>query len=117
MQKLTANYFQGELTVSGEFLYSSTAVGLIIIIYSLSNPSDVKYLSFTRSASQQMFLASFQGLSSGPQNISFFTIEKNGLPFSRSATTVKRVFVNEVNSNSHLSKHSHNRKIYIIILL
>lgn len=71
----------GSITVSGRFIDGSTTMGVLTIIYSIINESDIHYSVISHQTSKKMFSVSFQGVSNGPHNISFFTVEKNGHPF------------------------------------
>ena len=73
----------GELRVTGNFIDRSTAIGLLVIVYSLTNDSDVHYLSGR--VHSQMIEANMSGLTDSQYNVSIFVIEENGLPLSRVA--------------------------------
>ena len=73
----------GEVRVTSDFIDGSTATGLLIIIYSLTNDSDVHYIVGGHNS----------GLAGGEYSISVFVVEENGLPFERVATSPKLVAV------------------------
>ena len=81
--------------MTGDFIDGSTATGLLIIIYSLTNDSDVNYITTGGSTSQQPrnVHVSVPGLAGGEYSISVFVVEENGLPFERVATSPKLVAV------------------------
>ena len=81
----------GEVRVTGDFINGSTATGLLIIIYSLTNDSDVHYI--TGGSTSQQPSVSVPGLAGGEYGISVFVVEENGLPFKRVATSPKLVAV------------------------
>ena len=69
--------------MTGDFIDGSTATGLLIIIYSLTNDSDVHYIAGGHNS----------GLADSEYSISVFVVEENGLPFERVATSPKLVAV------------------------
>ena len=73
----------GEVRVTGDFIDGSTATGLLIIIYSLTNDSNVHYIVGGHNS----------GLAGGEYSISVFVVEENGLPFERVATSPKLIVV------------------------
>ena len=84
----------GEVRVTGDFIEGSTATGLLIIIYSLTNDSDVQYITGGSTLQQPRNVhVSVPGLASGEYGISVFVVEENGLPFERVATSPKLVTV------------------------
>ena len=82
--------------MTGDFIDGSTATGLLIIIYSLTNDSDVHYIyiaegsTLQQSKSVDMNVTSVAG---GVYVISVFVVEENGLPFERVAMSPKLVAV------------------------
>ena len=102
----------GEIVVSGDFTTSSEAIGVLIITYSLNNDSDIHYTFVPRPINGQK---SVIGLSSDQYNVSVFVIEGNGLPFNRSASRPRIVYVvgesgetiiNKLNSKFFMLLHS-----------
>ena len=84
----------GEVRVTGDFIDGSTATGLLIIIYSLTNDSDVHYIAGGSTSQQPRNVhVSVPGLAGGEYSISVFVVEENGLPFERVATSPKLVAV------------------------
>ena len=79
--------------MTGEFINGSTAVGILAMVYSLNNESDIHYYYVSRLSSQHQVSATFGGLSNGPKSVSLFVIESNGLPFNRIATKIRRVII------------------------
>ena len=69
--------------MTGDFIDGSTATGLLIIIYSLTNDTNVHYITG----------GSISGLAGGVYKTSVFVVEENGLPFERVATSPKLVAV------------------------
>ena len=77
------------MIVTGDFIDGSTATGLLIIIYSLTNDSDVHYIS---EDTDQNIDLSVSGLTGAQYVVSIFVVEK-GLPFPRVVTSPKHVTV------------------------
>ena len=71
----------GELHVTANFLTNTSAIGMLAIVYSIENDSDIHYAE-TRLPQTAIDLT---GLSGSAYSTSVFTIEENGLPFNRSA--------------------------------
>ena len=88
----------GEVRVTGDFIGGSTATGLLIIIYSLTNDSNVHYITGGSMLQQQRNVhVSVTSLAGGEYGISVFVVEENGLPFERVATSPKLVAVEKRN--------------------
>ena len=75
--------------MTGDFIDGSTATGLLIIIYSLTNGSNVHYIS---EDTDQNIDLSVSGLTGAQYVVSTFVVEK-GLPFPRVVTSPKHVTV------------------------
>ena len=69
--------------MTGDFIDGSTATGLLIIIYSLTNDFSVHYIDG----------GSNSRLAGGKYKTSVFVVEENGLAFERVATLPKLVAV------------------------
>lgn len=78
---LVTSLLPGELRVTGTFIDGSTANGILIIIYSLTDDSDVHYIS--GQVYSQMIQTNVSGLTHSQYNLSIFAIEKNGYPLTR----------------------------------
>ena len=79
----------GEVIVTGDFIDGSTATGLLIIIYSLTNDTNVHYIS---EDTEQNIDLSVSGLPGAQYVVSTFVVEK-GLPFPRVVTSPKHATV------------------------
>ena len=101
------------LVVTGEFINGSTAIGILAIVYSLNNESDIHYYYASRLLGQRQVSATFGGISNGPKSVSLFVIESNGLPFNRTATKVRRVIIPTMNK----STSNNNNKIRLILVV
>ena len=74
--------------MAGDFISGSEAIGILIITYSLNNESNIHYTFSSHNAD-----ASLKGLLDDQYNIFVFVVEENGLPFNRSVTRPRNVFV------------------------
>ena len=87
----------GEIRVTSELINGSTATGALIIIYSLTNDSDVHYVIITvdpeRTVAINASVTVSVGLNGGEYGVSVFALENGGLPFKRSAALPKTVQV------------------------
>ena len=80
--------------MTGDFIDGSTATGLLIIIYSLTNYSHVHYIAEDYESQQRKSTdMNVTGLAGGEYSISVFVVEENGRPFERVATSPKLVAV------------------------
>ena len=82
IQNVMVSSFNSEVRVTGDFIDGSTATGLLILIYSLTDDSDTYYIYKNY---EQNVVASVTGLTGSHYGVSVFVVEKNGLPFSRVA--------------------------------
>ena len=73
----------GQVRVTGDFIEGSTANGVLIIVYSQSNDSDIHYKSSEWEG--QSAEANVDRLIGSQYGVSVFVLE-DGLPFSRAAT-------------------------------
>jgi hypothetical protein len=85
----------GLIRVTGDLINGSSANSILAIIYSTDNRNDVYYKISSPSTTEEKLVTNISGLPSGPYNVSVFVLEKNGLPFSRSATTPRSVLVRD----------------------
>ena len=86
----------GQVRVTGDFIEGSTATGVLSIIYSRANDSNVHYIS----SNTHNVDISMTGLSGTEYEISTYTLE-DGLPFPRAVSLPKNVTVNS-NDNQGL---------------
>jgi hypothetical protein len=70
--------------MAGDFIPGSSAIGILIIVYSADNESNIDYHFIHRSMTTT-------NLPSGQYKVSVFVVEGNGLLFNRSATTPRNV--------------------------
>ena len=72
----------GELQVTGDFITNTSAVGMLAIVYSTDNDSDIHYTE-ARLPQTEIHLT---GLSENTYSISVFDMQHHGLPFNQAAT-------------------------------
>ena len=73
----------GELLVTGNLIAGSMDVGILLVVYSFTNKSDVRY--FSSKSRQQIIRARTTNLIGGTYGISVFILKENRVPFSRVA--------------------------------
>ena len=79
----------GQISVTGDYVDGSTANGIILIVYSLSNYSDVQYVAKQIEKNIQVTVTD---LTDTMYRVSVFALE-DGLPFPRVVTVPKIVTV------------------------
>ena len=77
----------GELRVTSDFISNTSAVGMLAIVYSNKNDSDIHYTE-ARLLQTEIHLT---GLSGSTYSISVFILEENGLPFIRAAHFLQEI--------------------------
>ena len=80
---------RGEIRVRGNFIDRTTATGVLLIVYSLDNDSDVHYLAVDKGSGQD-FDVYVTGLTRTEYGVSVFAMG-NGLPFLRAMTLPKNI--------------------------
>ena len=84
----------GQVRVSGVFVQGATAMGILVIIYPLDHVNlNMYYFEAFKAMITNVITTTITGLSAGQYGISVFILEDGGLPFNRSATAPKRLFV------------------------
>ena len=78
-----------QIRVMGDFIDGSIASGMLLIIYSLTNESDVYYIA---KQAERNFSMDVTGLAGTQYGVSVFALE-NGLPYPRVVTLPKNVTV------------------------
>ena len=89
-----SSYGPGEIRFTGNFISGSLAIGILIIVYSPNNNSNIHYRFISRS-DITIPVSTVSGLPSGHYKATAFAIEDNGLPFNRSAIQPRNVSVCE----------------------
>ena len=77
----------GEIKVTGDFIKLSETNGVLIIVYSTTNESDVQYI-FQNKSTVEVNVTDLRG---GEYGVSVFVVGKNHLPFLRVADLPKVV--------------------------
>ena len=95
MQGVSVGPTPGGVTVTGYFVDNSSAVGVLLITFSLTNEDDISYVFVPRPRESQDIETTLTGLSEGDYQVSFFVVDKDGLPFNRSANLPRNISVSE----------------------
>ena len=74
----------GQVRVTGDLIEGSTATGVLIIVYSQSNDSNIHYKSSEREGQRTDLEVNFVGLTGNQYGVSVF-VSEDGLLFSRAA--------------------------------
>ena len=96
----------GTVRVTGDFIQGSTATGLLVIVYSQSDDSDIQYVN-SEYQGQNMDIT-VAGLTSGQYGVSVFVLE-NGVPFLRVATLPRIVYTDvQTQQSMHMQCDMYN---------
>ena len=95
VQDVTVMPTPGGVTVTGYFVDKSSAVGVLLIMFSLTNEDDISYVFVPRPRESQDIERTLTGLSEGDYQVSFFVMDEDGLPFNRSANLPRNISVSE----------------------
>ena len=82
----------------GDFVDGSGATGVLWIVCSLTNDSDIQYLHVAKQKEQINIGMNVTGLSGTEYGVSAFTLE-NGLPFPRVIALPANVTITAANNN------------------
>ena len=80
--------------MTGDFIPGSSAIGILIVVYSADNDSTTTKYHFMHRSNLRRTIA-MTNLPRGQYKVSVFVMEENGLPFSRSATTPRDLYLFE----------------------
>jgi hypothetical protein len=83
----------GSITVTGDFIQGSTAIGVLIITININDTNDTHYHLCHRNGNNVQVEDTISGLAGGDHGVSMFVLEQSGYPFIRTATTPKFVDV------------------------
>ena len=76
----------GQISIMGNFIVGSTATGVFLIVYSLTNESDMLYHAINKENEQNNNISiNVTGLTGTEYGVSVFALE-NGVPFHRVVT-------------------------------
>ena len=81
--------------MTGDFIPGLSAIGILLVVYSADDESNIDYHHIHRSNVHTT--TSMTNLPSGRYTVSVFVVEGNGLPFNRSATIPRNVSLTEGN--------------------
>ena len=98
--------------MTGDFFEGSTAIGVLIIVYSQSNDSDIYYKSSDREG--QIVEANVVGLTGSQYDVSVFVLEDE-LPFSRASTSPYLVHINTLTHQGMYTLDCHEKLWFQII--
>ena len=96
----------GQIRIKGDFVDKSTANGLFLIIYSLTDYSDIHYIA---KQAEETIDINIMNLPGTEYNVSVFSLE-NGLPFERAVTSTKNV---NVTTTSDQGLHCNNIPFHV----
>lgn len=85
--------YPGVVMVTGDIINELSSIGILIIVYSLTDDSNTYYKFIPYPLNQSGANFTFEGLSADRYGVSIFVTEKNGLPYNRAAATPKRISV------------------------
>ena len=92
--------------MTGDFIKGSTATGVLIIVYSQSNDSDIHYKS--SECEGQSTEANVVGLTGSRYDVSVFVLEDR-LPFSRASTSPYLVHINTLTHQGMYTLDCHEK--------
>ena len=91
----------------GNFIDGSTATGVFLIVYSLTNESDIHYHVINKENEQNSNMSiNVTGLSGTEYGVSVFASE-NCLPFPRAVTSPRTMIVLAVSCDEGLQLHAY----------
>ena len=90
---LITSSYPGVITVTGNIINKLSSIGILTIVYSLTDDFST-YYNFSPYPSIQ-FGANFtvEGLPADRYGVSIFVIKENGLPYNRAAATPKTISI------------------------
>ena len=95
----------GQVRVTGYFIQGSTATGVLVIVYSQFDDSDIHYQSSERDGQVAENQIIVDQLTNGQYGVSVFVLD-NGLPFSRAAALPQLLQLNTFSAQqSKCSRH------------
>ena len=83
------------ISITGHYIESSSAVGVLAIAYSTTGENEIQYKFASRPNDQSKPVTILRGLSIGDYQVSLFVVDEGGLPFNRSANLPSNVSVSE----------------------
>ena len=98
----------GQISITGNFIDMSTATGMLLIVYSLTNESDIHYHAINKGNEQNnnsIISINVTGLDEFEYVVSVFALV-NGLPFPRVITSPRTVVILAASSDQGLQLHN-----------
>ena len=95
VQDVTVMPTPGGVTATGYFVDKSSAVGVLLIVFSLMNEDGIRYMFIPRPRESQDIETTLTGLSEGDYQVSFFVVDEGGLPFNRSANLPRNISISK----------------------
>ena len=102
MQDVSATPLAGGIGVTGHFIDNSSAVGLLIIAYSLTREAEIQYTFTQRPKGQQETELTLTDLSGGDYQVSVFVVDMSGLPFNKVASLPSNVSISDSEGMKYL---------------
>ena len=84
----------GEIRVTGYLINGSSTIGILIIVYSISEDTHVYYNFVPHDTEQQGVYDVAMDLQDGQYEVSVYVMEESGLPFKRAAARPDSVWIN-----------------------
>ena len=88
---LVSSPHAGSITVTGNFIQGSAAIGVLII--TINGTNGTQYHLYHRNGNNAQVEDTISGLAGGYHKVSALILEQSGYPFNRTATTPKSVLV------------------------
>ena len=79
---------------TGDFIEGSTATGILNIVYSITDDSNIHYSFIPHSLKQQTAEDTIRELPSNHYRVAVFAVVETGQPFPRAATKPKSILIN-----------------------
>ena len=88
----------GAIHLMGDFVDGSGATGVLWMVYSLSDDSDIQYIYIAKQPEQSSISMNVIGLTGIEYGVSSFALE-NGLPFPRVVTLPTNITITSADTN------------------
>ena len=84
----------GEVRVTGYLIDGSSTIGILVVVYSVTEDSCVHYKFVPHDTKQHEVYAVMMGPSNGLYKVTVYVMEESGLPFQRAAGRPRSVWIN-----------------------
>ena len=88
----------GAIQLKGDFIHGSGATGVLWMVCSLSNDSDIQYIYIAKQPEQNSISMNVTGLAGTEYGVSVFALE-NGVPFPRVVTLPTNITVSAADND------------------